>query len=144
MARAPRSTPWQPPQIQFRPSYPLDRWLEEYGFRWHVHQNEAAKRLCALAAAQLGLELHDDLARLAEATAPLLRGRLDFVTACASVYSALDGADQARQDMGQQPLVGEERTAFVRRLVDEAVRSKAGQSQKREESKPEKRRKKGP
>jgi hypothetical protein len=119
----------QPPPIQYRPGPLLGRWLAEQAAAWTVHENEAARRLAALAACRLDLGLYKLLKQLADALAPV-GSRPDFVLACNHLRTALDSADRARQDLGNQPLNEVEVLAFIKRTVRDAVGRKSSRAAK--------------
>jgi hypothetical protein len=110
----------QPPPIQYRPGPLLGRWLADLAAAWQVHENEAARRLAALAACRLGVDLYQLLKQLAGALA-VAGSRPDFVLACNHVRTAIDSANRARQDLGNQPLNEVEVLAFIKRTVRDAV-----------------------
>ena len=112
--------PRQPPPVQFRPGPLLGRWLADLAAAWQVHENEAARRLAALAACHLGLDLYQLLKQLAGALAPP-GSKPDFVLACNHLRTAIDSANRARQDLGKKPLNEVEVQAFIKRTVRDAV-----------------------
>ena len=127
----------QPPPIQYRPGPLLGRWLAEQAAAWQVHENEAARRLAALAACHLDVGLHKLLKELADA---LVAGgsRPDFVLACNHLRTAIDSANRARQDLGKEPLNEVEVLAFIKRTVRDAVsrqRSRRDQEQRTQTAK---------
>jgi hypothetical protein len=77
--------------------------------------------LAALAACHLGDTCYPQLVKLANALAPP-GTRADFVLACDHVRTALDGANRARQDLGNQPLGEADILIFIKQLVQVAVR----------------------
>ena len=110
----------QPPPIQYRPGPLLGRWLADLAAAWQVHENEAARRLAALAACRLGVDLYQLLKQLAGALA-VAGSRPDFVLACNHVRTAIDSANRARQDLGNQPLNEDKVLDFIKRTVRDAV-----------------------
>ena len=127
----------QPPPIQYRPGPLLGRWLAEQAAAWTVHENEAARRLAALAACHLGLDLYQLLKQLADALAPV-GSRPDFVLACNHLRTAIDSANRARQDLGKEPLNEVEVLAFIKGTVRDAVsrqRSRRDQEQRTQTAK---------
>jgi hypothetical protein len=122
----------QPPPIQYRPGPLLGRWLAEQAVAWTVHENEAARRLAALAACRLDVGLYKLLQELAVALAPV-GSRPDFILACNHLRTAIDSANRARQDLGNQPLNAVEVLAFIKRTVRDAAsrrRSRQAQAQR--------------
>jgi len=113
-------TSYQAP-IQFRPSDSLQRWIAEYAGTWEVTENEAAKRLAAVAASRLNVEYYPLLVSLSEALSGPFESRTDFLRACNQVKIALDGANRARQEMGKKPLVYEEQAKFIQKIIEDAV-----------------------
>jgi hypothetical protein len=110
----------QPPPIQYRPGPLLGRWLADLASGWWVSENEAARRLAALAACRLDLGLHQQLLQLAGALATPV-GEPDFAQACGHLRTALDSANRARQDLGKQPFSQAETLTFITRAIEEAV-----------------------
>ena len=110
----------QPLPVQFRPGPLLGRWLADLAAAWQVHENEAARRLAALAACRLDLGLYKLLKQLADALAPV-GSRPDFVLACGHLRTAIDSANRARQALEKQPLDEVEVLAFIKRTVRDAV-----------------------
>lgn len=106
--------------FQFRPCPLLGRWLADLAGAWQVNENEAARRLAALAACRLDVGLYKLLKELADALAPA-GSRADFVLACNHLRTAIDSANRARQDLGNQPLAEAEVLAFITRTVRDAV-----------------------
>ena len=127
----------QPPPIQYRPGPLLGRWLAEQAAEWKVNENEAARRLAALAACRLDAGLYKLLKELADALTSGGKGP-DFVLACNHLRTALDSADRARQDLGNQPLNEVEVLAFIKGTVRDAVsrqRSRRDQEQRTQTAK---------
>ena len=110
----------QPPPIQYRPGPLLGRWLADLAAAWQVKENEAARLLAALAACRLDVGLYKLLQELAVALAPV-GSRPDFILACNHLRTAIDSANRARQDLGNQPLNEVEVRAFIKRTVRDAV-----------------------
>ena len=110
----------QLPPVQYRPGRLLARWLAEQAAAWKVTENEAARLLAAFAFCRLDVGLYPLLKQLADALAPP-GSRPDFVLACNHLRTALDSADRARQDLGNQPLNEVEVLAFIKRTVRDAV-----------------------
>ena len=119
----------QPPPIQYRPGPLLGRWLADLAAAWQVHENEAARRLAALAACRLGVDLYQLLKQLAGALA-VAGSRPDFVLACNHVRTAVDSANRARQALEKQPLDEVEVLAFIKRTVRDAVGRKLSRAAK--------------
>ena len=110
----------QPAPIQYRPGPLLGRWLAEQAAAWQVHENEAARRLAALAACHLDVGLHKLLKELADALTSGGKGP-DFVLACGHLRTAIDSANRARQDLRKAPLNEVKVLAFIKRTVRDAV-----------------------
>jgi len=110
----------QPPPIQYRPGPLLGRWLADLAAAWQVKENEAARLLAALAACRLDVGLYKLLKELADALTSGGKGP-DFVLACNHLRTAIDSANRARQDLGNQPLNEVEVLAFIKRTVRDAV-----------------------
>lgn len=103
--------------IQFRSGL-LERSIAEFAGLWNLTPNETAKRLTALAATRLDVDQYEMLDSLSQALAGP-SSRLDFVKACHQVRIALDAANRARQEMGMEPLEGEEQAKFIGKTVEE-------------------------
>ena len=110
----------QLPPVQYRSGRQLARWLPEQAAAWKVTENEAARLLAAFAFCRLDVGLYPLLKQLAGALAPP-GSRPDFVLACNHLRTALDSADRARQDLGNQPLNEDEVLDFIKRTVRDAV-----------------------
>ena len=110
--------------FQFRSGI-LERRIAEYAGLWNLTPNETVKRLTALAATRLGADDYGMLASLSQAITGR-SSRLDFVRACEQLRVALDAANRAREEMGLEPLNGEERDKFIEKTVEDMV-SKKGQ-----------------
>ena len=124
--------PRQPPPVQFRPGPLLGRWLADLAAAWQVHENEAARRLAALAACHLDVGLHKLLKELADALTSGGKGP-DFVLACNHLRTAIDSANRARHDLRKEALNEVEVRAFIKRTVRDAVsrqRSRRDQEQR--------------
>ena len=113
----------QPPSIQFRPGPILATLIAEFASGWKVSENEAAKRLAALAACRLDVGCHRLLVQLAGTFRPPLGDRLDFVQACHHVHTTVATANRTREGLGNPPMTEDETLALVRRTVEEAVRA---------------------
>ena len=114
------NTAYQAP-IQFRPSDPLKRWIAEYARSWQVTDNEAAKRLTALAASQLDIDQYPLMESLSEALCGPAASRTNFARACEQIKIAVDAANRAREEMGEEPLEHEERTRFIQKTIEEVT-----------------------
>src|SRR5262245_49791971 len=94
--------------IQFRNNL-LEPRIAKYAETWKVTANEAAKRLTALAANRLDVDQYPKLLSLSELLSSPSSSKLNFVKACHEVRIAIDAANQARKDMGLEPLEGQDR-----------------------------------
>jgi hypothetical protein len=112
--------------IQYRSGL-LERWIGEYARTWGLSTNESAKRLTALAAARPDVDHYGILANFSKAMAGP-SSRPDFVKTCHEVRIALDAANQARHDMGLEPLQGEEREQFIQRTIEEMTNKRRAKS----------------
>jgi hypothetical protein len=119
--------------IQFRPGMPLERWIHDWAMRWELNENEAAKRLTALACCRLDAQAYYALlVELADALARPGSSRHDFPAACEHVRNAIEGADRARQDFKRPPMNEQERHEFIERIVSEAASSSATRRSRRD------------
>jgi hypothetical protein len=114
--------PRQPP-IQYRAGPLLGRWIAEYTAAWHTNDNEAARRLAALAACRLDISCYKLLVQLAEALAPL-GGKPDFIQACDHIRTAIDSGNRARMALEKQVLCEAETVVFIQQTVAAAVRAR--------------------
>jgi hypothetical protein len=113
--------------FQFRSSL-LERRIVEYAGLWNLTPNEAAKRLTSLAANRLDIDQYPRLLSLSETFCSPRSSKVNFAKACHEVRNALDAANQARKDMGLEPLNGEEREQFIQRTIEEMTNKREAKS----------------
>jgi hypothetical protein len=121
--------------VQFRPGMPLARWIHDLARGWDLNENEAAKRLTALACCRLDAQTQYQLiVDLADALGRPGSDRQDFPAACEHVRNAIEGADRARQDFKKPPMNEQERHEFIERIVNEAAPSRGTRRSRRNNS----------
>ena len=114
--------------IQFRPGGSLARLLGEHALRWRISENEAARRLTALAACQLDASYHDMVVEMERQ----LGGLHAFEDACANSITALESANRTRVGLGTTALDDSGRRKFVVETVRQFLRVRRQRAEEQE------------
>lgn len=95
--------------IQFRPNAELGHAINRFATTWKTNRNDAARRLCCLAAFGFSERHHE----IVETYSGRQIGGDDFVSATIRLFCELQAVDTTRCNLGKPPMGWEEREAAI-------------------------------
>lgn len=105
------------PPVQFRPSPELGDALKQFASSWATSRNEAARRLCCLAAFGFSQRHHD----LVMAYSERRLGGGDFGRAAREMCIELQAWDTARCEEGKLPMTEDQREEVTVKIAESYV-----------------------